>query len=150
MLIVINEWILHYLCPDSDKQEVALQFIQECHTAGHKFVVRRPSAYMTKLGNFLRKWPLHQPLRNLGRLHYDSEIFLLMEDHEIAQATELSLATVPLDDRYLAELLMSVPEAVLVTTDATFRDAVGALGLKALLFGDDVNRFFADLDELPP
>jgi hypothetical protein len=82
----------------------------------------------------------------------DSQLVQLVEETDIATG-QFDSSTIPNDDRYLAEVLHSFPSAALITTDQTLREEITQLGLKAVLFHDDVNAAInaaEALETLPP
>lgn len=146
MLILPNEWILDYLTPGTNKPQLSETFLRECRRGGHTLLMRRESNFRSKLFRYSRLYP---NLLEIGRFVSlslrDLELFRIIEETEIAPEVP-KLESIPADDRYLVEVLYTFPMAVLVTTDGFLQKQVLALGLRAVLFQDDIQAILAKVE----
>ena len=146
MLILPNEWILDYLTPGTSKSQLSEEFLRECRRKRHTLLVRRQSNFRSKLFRYSKLYPNLEVVRQFVSLSLrDLTLFRIVEENEIS-AANLELTTIPADDRYLVEVLYSFPAAVLVTTDHFLQQQVVALGLKAVLFQNDIPAALAAIE----
>lgn len=142
MLILPNEWLLDYLTPAVDKAPISQAFVEACRARGHLLLIRRQSNFRSKIFRYARFQRNHAPIGQFVDLVLrNSQLVQLVEETDILR-DEFDISTVPEDDRYLAEVLHSFPAAVLVTTDAFLRNQLINLGLKAVLFQDNVEEIW--------
>jgi hypothetical protein len=138
MLILPNEWILDYLTPGTNKPHISEAFVKACRSKKASFLIRREGNFLRKLYRYSKSY---SPDLNIGRFVNlnlrDFTMVRLVEEHEI-QTEGLDLSTIPMDDRYLVEVLHSFPESVLISTDTFLVEQVNHLHLRAVLFQDDV------------
>jgi|SRR5579859_1867198 len=148
MLILPNEWILDYLTPGTNKPHISEAFVKACRERKVFFLIRRDGNFSRKLNRYLK---VYSPHFNIGRFISltlrDSTIVRLVEEHEV-RTEGLDLSTIPMDDRYLVEVLHSFPESVLISTDAFLVEQVNHLHLRAVLFQDDVHDALRKAEEM--
>jgi len=138
MLILPNEWILDYLTPGTNKSSISEDFVDECRRREHVLLIRRQGNFRTKLFRYSKLYPLSRVLgRFVALVLRDFQMVRLIEEGDLT-GQECDLSSIPADDRYLVEVLLSFPSAVLITTDEFLRDQVVALGLRAVLFRDNI------------
>jgi hypothetical protein len=139
MLILPNEWILDYLTPAVDKAPISQGFVEACRARGHLLLIRRQSNFRSKIFRYARFQRNHAPIGQFVDLVLrNSQLVRLIEEEDVLE-DDFDFSVVPEDDLYLAEVLHSFPSAVLVTTDVFLRDQLLNLGLKAVLFRDDID-----------
>ena len=146
MLILPNEWILDYLTPGTNKPRLSEQLIVECRKRGDLLLIRRVSAFRSKIFRYSRIYRSDTQIGKFVNLVVrDSQLVQLVEETQIIPSG-LDLATIPRDDHYLVEVLNSFPSAVLITTDQFLQEQIILLGLRAVLFRDDVEAALAAVD----
>jgi hypothetical protein len=61
MDIVVNEWLLHHLCPDANEGDtnLALEFIKRWMRGSDKLVIRRESPFTKKLYRLMKESETH-------------------------------------------------------------------------------------------
>jgi hypothetical protein len=148
MLILPNEWILDYLTPGANKPHVSEAFVAACREQKHRYLIRRTSSFSEKLFRYSKLYPLNQGIKRFVSMTLrDFTMVQLVDEREIiAEIPDLN--TIPKDDRYLAEVLYSFSQAVLISTDAFLVEQVTHLNLKAVLFQDDINAALQRAEEL--
>lgn len=148
MLILPNEWILDYLMPATNKHLISEAFVDACRQRKASFLIRKNGNFTTKLFRYSKAY---SPNLNIGRFISlnlrDLTLVRLVEEEEI-QTEGLDLSTIPLDDRYLVEVLHSFPESILISTDAFLVEQVTHLNLRAVLFQDNVDAVLQRAEEL--
>jgi hypothetical protein len=139
MLILPNEWILDYLTPGTNKPHITEAFVKACREKRASFLIRREGNFSKKLYRYSKSYSPDLNIRRfISMTLRDFTMVRLVEEHEI-QTEGLNLDAIPVDDRYLVEVLHSFPESVLISTDAFLVEQVNNLHLRAVLFQDDVN-----------
>jgi hypothetical protein len=139
MLILPNEWILDYLTPGTSKPHISEAFVKACRERNCNYLIRRAGNFSEKLFRYSKLYPLNGAVRRFVNMTLrDFTMVRIVEEHEI-RAEGQDLSTIPLDDRYLVEVLYSFPMCVLISTDAFLVEKVTHLNLRAILFHDDVN-----------
>jgi hypothetical protein len=148
MLILPNEWILDYLTPGTNKPHISETFVKACREKKASFLIRREGNFSKKLYRYSKSY---SPDLNIGRFISmtlrDFTMVRIVEEHEV-RTEGLDLSTIPMDDRYLVEVLYSFPECVLISTDAFLVEQVNHLHLRAVLFQDDVNAALLRAEEM--
>lgn len=128
MEIVVNEWLLDYLCPGSEKseKELAIKFINAWEQGCDKVVIRRPSRFLEKFYQYWQKFgrdtDIKKRFRKLELLFYDSDKTIIADDTDVKKLPEGLEAKTPLDDKYLIELAYSKRDRLIVTTDVRLKD----------------------------
>jgi hypothetical protein len=148
MLILPNEWILDYLTPGTNKPHISDAFVKACREKDASFLIRREGNFSKKLYRYSKSY---SPDLNIGRFISmtlrDFTMVRLVEEDEI-QTEGIDLSAIPMDDRYLVEVLHSFPESVLISTDAFLVQQVNNLQLRAVLFQDDVDAALQRAEEM--
>ena len=129
MEVVVNEWILHYLCPDADEvhTNLASQFIKSWMEGIYKVVIRRKSPFTEKLYRFMKESENHDDFIRkrfvrLFKSFFDSNRTVIVEEHDINSLPQELEAKLPSDDRYLIELAYSGSDRIVVTTDTRLKE----------------------------
>jgi hypothetical protein len=128
MEIVVNEWLLDYLRPDAepDQIELSIKFVNAWVEKSDRVIIRKTSPFTRKLYNYMDQCRGYQiclgRFRALNNLFRDSDKTRMLDDCDISEIPENLAAKTPTDDRYLVELWYSVPGSVIVTTDSKLRN----------------------------
>jgi len=122
--IVVNEWLLHYMAPGSKDIYFPDRFLDFVQSKSLPIVIKRPSPFTDKYFRFCKVLKKLKPL-------YGKRLFLEMNDSNkvrLVKPEDILLLPAEIenlfqkvlvkeDDRYLVELVCTIPTSVLVTTD---------------------------------
>lgn len=129
MEIVVNEWLLHYLCPDAEECDtnLAFQFIKAWMKGCYKVVIKRQSPFTKKLYRFMKESESHSDFikkrfRKLNLLFRDWDKTIIVEQYDINDLPQELEAKTPLEDKYLVELAYSKSGRIIVTTDIKLKE----------------------------
>lgn len=129
MQIVVNEWLLHYLHPDSqeEKKKLAIKFINIWIKRCDKILLRIQSPFTRKFYRFMNEskedpvsYKEFKKLHNL--LFRDSDKTVLIEEQNIRPLDKNIESKTPADDRYLVELAYSSDDKIIITTDIRLKE----------------------------
>ena len=136
-VFVINEWLWAYASgsENDDAQRRAFEIVSKLSTSDHRVVVVTASGFVRKeFGCFknpdIRARDIAVTFFNLLQLNPDRCITL--DPDTSAALTDALAASTKDDDHYLVRALLTVPSAVLVTTDNDLRNALTAEGYECL------------------
>jgi predicted nucleic acid-binding protein len=130
MEIVVNEWLLDYSLPNSQKEEKELLtkfvtfWIEKCH----KVIIRITSPFGNKFYSYMKANENDQNCRErfktLLNLFYNMEKTKIIYDSDVQSIPTEIDQIVPADDgdRYLLELAFSSVDKVIVTTDKKLKE----------------------------
>lgn len=129
MEIVVNEWLLDYMLPDSTKQqkEFVVQFIDIWIKRCDRVLIRRTGPFVNKFYRYWKSVENDQASRKRFKLLH-SLLFLNSDKTKIVDDTDVQpLPTelsqkVPMDDKYLIELAYVSTDRIVITTDAKLKD----------------------------
>jgi len=124
MEIVVNEWLLDYMRPDSedsDKIKVS-KFVNAWVEKCDKVVIRRTCQFTSKFYHHMKKfgWDIDFKKRftKLDHLLFrNSDKTIIVEEFDIKKLPKEIEEKTPLDDKYLIELAYSSRDKTIVTTD---------------------------------
>jgi len=129
MEIVVNEWLLHYLCPDAKECDTncAFQFIKVWIKGSDKVVIRRQSPFTKKLYAFMKASESHSDFIKkrfvrLFKFSLDSDKTIVVDECDINSLPQELEAKTPPKDKYLIELAYSRPGSIIVTTDTKLKE----------------------------
>ncbi|MFH1318699.1 MAG: hypothetical protein ABIH71_06760 [Candidatus Omnitrophota bacterium] len=129
MEIVVNEWLLDYMLPDSTKQQkdFVVQFIDIWINRCDRVLIRRPSPFVNKFYRYWKSIENDQASRKRFKL-LNSLLFLnsdktrIIDDADVQPLPMELSQKVPMDDKYLIELAYVSTDKIVITTDAKLKD----------------------------
>src|SRR5579863_924264 len=136
-VFVVNEWLWHDLSGNNgpSQQSEAFSIIEKLPASDHRIVVIEGSSFDQKAWSLCKSAnPIVQRIAGayVANVRANSDRCQTLKPGDVAAfPQELALAIKP-DDRYLVQALLSVPGAILVTTDGDLRDALGKTGLNCI------------------
>lgn len=141
MEIVVNEWLLDYMCPNTDpeKMSIAIQFVNAVVRRCDKIVIGRATPFVSKfyhhMGSFGWDPDFKKRFSKLNQLlFYNSDKTIIIDDTSAKPVPKEIEEKTSQDDRYLIELAYSSADRVIVTTDQRLRDNLqGQFNLKIYL-----------------
>jgi KaiC/GvpD/RAD55 family RecA-like ATPase len=129
MEIVVNEWLLDYMCPNSDsnKTAIAIQFINAVVKKCDKIVIRRPSPFVSKFYRYMKEfgWDprFKERYKKLNHLLFlNSDKVIIADNIDIEKLPKEVEKKIPNDDRYLVELAYFSKDKIIVTTDERLKE----------------------------
>ena len=129
MEIVVNEWLLNYLCPNAKECDtnLAFQFIKAWMKGCDKVVIRRQSYFTKKLYRFMKESESHSDFIKkrfvrLFKFLLDSDRTIVADECDIDNLPQELEAKTPPKDKYLVELAYSKSGRIIVTTDTKLKD----------------------------
>lgn len=149
MEMVVNEWLLEYLCPDAKESNtnLAIRFVNAWVTKCDKVVIRRPSPFVTKFYRYWQKFgqdtDFKKRFSKLNQLLFiNSDKTVIADDSDIKKLKNEVEAKTPSDDKYLIELAYSEPDRIVVTTDRRLKDKLqGEANLKIYLLEEFLHKY---------
>lgn len=124
MNIVVNEWLLEYFVPGTSREvwERVLSFFDNVQRLDRKMVIGWETPFTRKFYRFMKEHGHNRTFKeNYTRLNdllfKNSERTILVGSGEMNSVTEEEMEGVHVDDRYLLELVRTVPNSVIVSTD---------------------------------
>ena len=142
MEVVVNEWLLEYMRPDSEKAGFASRFLDEIEHRGHKLAIRRESVFTRKLYKYDRQF--FRCFKRLKMILYDGDKVKLVDEKDIESLPQEIADIVPEDDKYLVELAYFTSDKLIVTTDARLRQALKAIeSIKIYLVDEFTDEFLS-------
>lgn len=127
MEIVVNEWLLDYLCPDTEeyKKELVIKFVNAWEQGRYGVVIRRPSPFLKKFYQYWQRFGRDTDIKKrflkLSLLFYDSDKTIIADERDIRKLPEELEAKTPSDDKYLIELCYSKSGRIIITTDTPLK-----------------------------
>ena len=125
MYLVVNEWLLEYSVPGTDKTRVSQvsQFFQKFYSSPSMIVIGRTTPFTSKFYRFFKQHesdPVFKQnyIKLLNLLFKDTLRTRILEESEIERLPDELLTGIHDDDRYLLELANTVKESVIITTDS--------------------------------
>lgn len=147
-VFVINEWLWDDSSGSNgpDNQREAFNCITKLSTSDHRIVIIEGSTFDQKTWRLCRSTNRLVVRRIVGlyvaTVRQNSDRCLILKPKAtVALPDELASATNH-DDHYLLRAQLSVPGAVLVTTDGPLREAVCEAGLSCLSREEFLNTYF--------
>ena len=129
MEIVVNEWLLDYLRPDSEKlkRDLALKFVNSWVEKCDKVLIRRPSPFVEKFYTYMKRFGHDQNFKKRFKkmnelLFHNLDKTIIIDDNNIKPLPERIEQKVPIDDKYLVELAYSSANPVIITTDERLKE----------------------------
>lgn len=129
MEIVVNEWLLDYMCPNSDsnKTAIAIHFINAVVKKCDKIVTRRPSPFVSKFYRYMKEfgWDprFKERYKKLNHLLFlNSDKVIIADNIDIEKLPKEVEKKIPNDDRYLIELAYSSEDKIIITTDKRLKE----------------------------
>jgi hypothetical protein len=129
MIIVVNEWLLDYLRPDSEKpqRDLALKFVNSWVKKCDKVLIKRPSPFVKKFYTYMKQCGWDCDFKNRFKkmrelLFYNPDKTIIIDENEIRPLPERIEQKNLGDDRYLIELAYSTPDAIILTTDERLKE----------------------------
>ena len=125
MEIVVNEWLLHYMSPESRDLSFSTRFLDFVQSKSILIVIKKPSPFTDKFYRFCRKHRVSNPKfgKRLALDMSDSKKVKIVSPPDVIPLPDeiqrlFIEKRIKEDDRYLVELAHSVPCSVIVTTDS--------------------------------
>lgn len=149
MEIIVNEWLLDYLCPNAQESErtAAIQFLNAFVKKCDKIVIKSNSPFVDKFYDYSKRSEQDiNSKRRFSMLHKllfrDADKTIIAYDSDL-QALPDDIATkTPGDDKYLIELWYSNQGRIVLTTDAKLRDKLKDIpGLKICLLQEFLREY---------
>jgi predicted nucleic acid-binding protein len=129
MEIVVNEWLLDYLRPNSEKfkRDLALKFVNTWVKNCDKVLIRRPSPFIKKFYTYMKQFESDLDFKKRFKkvnelLFYNLDKTIIIDDNEVKSLPE-GIGQKDLgDDKYLIELAYSSTDPIIVTTDERLKE----------------------------
>jgi len=132
MEIVVDEWLLDYLHPDSErsKRNLALKFVNAWVEKCDKVVIKRPSQFVKKFYTYMKQFEKDLDFKKRFKkmnelLFHNSDKTIIKDDYDIESLPERIEQKVPIDGRYdrcLVELAYSSADRTIITTDERLKE----------------------------
>jgi len=143
MEIVVNEWLLDYLCPNAQESErkAALQFLNAFVRKTDKIVLRSHSPFVDKFYDYSKRseqFTNIKPLFSILHLLFrNADKTIIAYDRDLQTLPDDIAAKTPPGDKYLIELWYSKQDRIVLTTDTRLKDKLKDIpGLKICLLQD--------------
>lgn len=151
MEIVVNEWILEYMCPnaESNNRRRAIQFLNAVTKKCDKMVIGINTPFVSKFYRFMKKFgwddDFKERFKKLFLLLFrnsDKTIIIDCVD-KIELPREIEDKIPPSDDdRYLVELAYSTTDRIIITVDRPLKEKLhGKNSFKVFLLEDFLNEY---------
>jgi len=131
MQFVVNEWLLDFLVPNTDKDKIRAvnKFIRFISENDDQIVIGRNNNFVSKFHHFMKQYgwdaDFKQRFKKLRHLlFYDSTRTLIIEKDDLATVDAAIASHTPDDDVYLVELAFSTQDRKIVTTDTRLKSAL--------------------------
>lgn len=140
MEIVVNEWLLDYMRPDSEKLGFAFRFLDQIELKAHRLVIREESPFVRKLYRYDKQF--FRYFKRLKMMLRDSDKVKLIDEQEIQPLPPKIAGVVPYKDTYLVELAYSTSDKLIVTTDTRLQEALKDIeSIKIYLVDEFIEEF---------
>jgi hypothetical protein len=127
MFLVVNEWMIEYLCPGTEKDRIAElnRFIEILIRNDLKMIIGRTNPFTKKFYKYWKNYENNSTCRSnfkrLFNLMRDSNKTIIIEDDELGEIPQEISNEVPEDDQYLVKLAASAlilkNDPIIITTD---------------------------------
>jgi hypothetical protein len=138
IIFVINEWLWSDLSGENGlpAQRETFQVIEKLPPSDHQIVVIENSPFDRK-GWYLCRGDNPMVVQRIGGVYKESirlnsDRCLILKQEEVAALPPELASAANNDDHYLLQAQLTVPGAVLVTTDADLREAARNAGLSCM------------------
>ena len=126
MELVLNEWFLEYMAPESLNVRLIWRLLDTIEAKGDQIVIKRRSPFTEKFYRLDKLYgnqgqPCRPVFRRFALLMRDDRRVRLLDNEEIQPLPEAVLELVDLEDRYLAEIAALTTECRIVTTDTKLK-----------------------------
>lgn len=138
MEIVVNEWLLDYMCSDTEpnKKSLAIQFLNTVVKKCDKIVIVRTmetnkgieqTPFVSKFYSYMKKynWDVNFK-KNFKKLNlllfHNSDKTKIFDYNDIKKLSKKIEEKTPIDDKYLIELVYSTNDKIFVTTDKLLKE----------------------------
>lgn len=147
-IFVINEWLWSDLSGENGKsrQRETFGIVESLPLSDHQIVVIEASPFDQKAWRLCKS--TNAIVQRIGGIYVatvrqNSERCLILSPGLLAPLPEGLAASTKADDHYLLQAQVSVPGAILVSTDNPLRAAVGEAGLQCLSREEFLITYFA-------
>ncbi len=148
MQLVVNEWMLDFLVPGAENQQIAKvnKFIKFISENSHQIVIGRKNNFVSKLYHYMKRygWNLifKARFKKLSQLlFFDHARTKIIEEHELTPLSDEIISITPDDDLYLLQLAFSTEDKTIITTDARLKNVLQIVQEVNICLLDD---YFAD------
>lgn len=156
MEIVVDEWLLHYICPNalSSEKSIAFEFINRLVEKCDKMVIGRKTPFISKFyiyWNEFRGYPeVYKHFKKLNELiFYNSDKTILVNNIDETEIPEEIVEKAKNDDRYLIKLVFFSKEKIIVTTDKPLQEIyTNEKNLKIYLVDEFLNSFYRNINKI--
>ncbi len=131
MNLVVNEWLLEYSVPGASKahHSLLLAFLDTVRASDHRMVIGRETPFTQKFYRFMKAFggdlSFKRSFSTLFRLLFlDPGTTILVERTETKTVADEEVAGIHSDDRYLLELVRTVEDSTIVSTDNRLIEAL--------------------------
>jgi predicted nucleic acid-binding protein len=129
MEIVVNEWLLDYMCPSTQLQKIsmAIKFINGLVKKCDKMVIGRATPFASKFYCYMKRfgWDIDFKKR-YAKLNYllfrNSDKTIIIEKDNVNKLPKEIEEKIPVDDKYLIELVYSSRDRIILTTDGRLKE----------------------------
>lgn len=129
MKIVVNEWLLDYICPGIDLKKISMadQFISGLLKKCDKIVIGRATPFVKKFYHHMKKFGSDTDFKRrstkLNELFFRNlDKTIILDDVNIEKVPKEIEEKAPADDKYLIKLAYSSEDKIIVTTDQRLKD----------------------------
>jgi len=151
MEIVVNEWLLDYLHPNTEesKRNLTLKFINTLVKKCDKMLIRRSSPFVKKFYMYMKQF--EQDLNFKRRFKKMNELLFrnpdkttIIDDEDVKFLPKEFEQKVPIDDKYLVELAYSSVDKIIITTDEKLKERIkDESDLKIYLFEEFMKNYLS-------
>jgi hypothetical protein len=131
MNLVVNEWLLEYFTPGTpvESRVILKAFFDNIQSTGRKMVIGRETPFTAKYYRYMKLHGQDTAFKaNYVRLNevlfQDPLRTIIVETDEMAEVSDQEMSGVHGDDKYLLQLVRSIPDSMIVSTDSRL---IGAL-----------------------
>lgn len=151
MEIIVNEWLLDYLCPhtDANKTKSVARFLNALLEKCDKIVIRNPSPFIKKFYKYMKQYQSdNECKKRFSRLNqlffYNYDKTIIVDDRDIGKLPPETEGKIPPKDKYLVELAYFSKDKILVTTDNRLKEILEvAPEIKVHLFEEFINNYLS-------
>ncbi len=130
MEIVVNEWLLDYMCPGTQqcKADLADQFVDAWESRCDKLLIRFHTPFFRKFHGYMERfhWSIasKRRLKRLRFLFYNSNKTRIIDDNDVTPLSPEVQAKTHHKDIYLIELAYCSPDRIVITTDERLKESL--------------------------
>jgi hypothetical protein len=151
MELVVNEWLLEYLRPDSEKskRDLAIGFVNAWVRKCDKILIKMPSPFVSKFYAFMKQFgwdpAFKERFKKINELLLrNPEKTIIINTEDINPLPDEIGQKVPADDKYLVELAYCSKDSTIITTDERLKEKLkGESNLKVYLLEEFVNTYLS-------